>query len=189
MRRRSGRGVSVAAIGLLLLVAGGAQAAERGGLFGLGRELGGKGPVVVTSRALEYDYKRNVVVYRGGVDARQGAVRLRCDELTIRLAKRPGQAGPGQNLAVQEVVAAGAVRIDQGARWATGGRATFDQTTRTFVLTESPVLHDGPNEIAGSRVVVYLDEDRSVVEGGSGRVKAVLFPDAAGAPGPDAERR
>jgi lipopolysaccharide export system protein LptA len=38
------------------------------------------------------------------------------------------------------------------------------------------VLHDGPNEVVGDRVVVYLDEDRSVVEGGRKRVKAVLFP-------------
>jgi lipopolysaccharide export system protein LptA len=42
------------------------------------------------------------------------------------------------------------------------------------------VLHDGPNQIAGDRVIVYLDEDRSVVEGGDKRVKAVLFPERDG---------
>jgi len=31
--------------------------------------------------------------------------------------------------------------------------------------------------VAGDRVIVYLDEDRSVVEGGRKRVKAVLYPD------------
>ena len=61
--------------------------------------------------------------------------------------------------------------------WATGGRAVFDQERRTLVLSENPVLHDGPNQIAGDRVVVYLDENRSVVEGGDKRVKAVLFPE------------
>ena len=79
------------------------------------------------------------------------------------------------------MVASGSVRIDQGTRWAVGGKATFDQSNRTLVLTESPVLHDGPNEVAGDRVVVYLDEDRSVVEGGRKRVKAVLFPGKDGA--------
>jgi lipopolysaccharide export system protein LptA len=69
------------------------------------------------------------------------------------------------------------VRIDQGDRWATGGRAVYDQVRRTLVLSESPVLHDGPNQIAGDRVVVYLDQNRSVVEGGEKRVKAVLFPE------------
>jgi lipopolysaccharide export system protein LptA len=77
---------------------------------------------------------------------------------------------------VKEIVATGSVRIDQGTRFATGGKAVFDQTSRTVVLTENPVLHDGSNEVAGDRVVVFIDENRSVVEGGRKRVKAVVFP-------------
>jgi len=171
-----------------LLLALAAGAAERGGIFGLGRELGGKGPVTVVSKTLEYDYKRNVVTYRGEVEATQGTVRLHSDELTVRLIGAPG-GGDEQKITLQQVVATGAVRIDQGTRWATGGRAVFDQERRTFILTENPVLHDGPNEVAGDRVVVYLDEDRSVVEGGQGRVKAVLFPDGPKAGPHDAGRR
>jgi lipopolysaccharide export system protein LptA len=153
-------------------------AADQGGIFGLGREMGGKGPVTVTSKTLEYDYSANVVTYRGDVEATQGNVRLRSDELTVRLVGAP-QGDADEKVSLQQVVATGNVRIDQGSRWATGGRAVFDQAQRTFILTEHPVLHDGPNEVAGDRVVVYLDENRSVVEGGQGRVKAVLFPDAA----------
>ena len=52
------------------------------------------------------------------------------------------------------------------------------------MLTENPVLHDGQNEVAGDRVVVFLDEDRSVVEGGQQRVKAVLYPDSSSRRGP-----
>src|SRR5205807_176813 len=55
-------------------------------------------------------------------------------------------------------------------------KAVFDQTQRTLVLTENPLLHEGPNEVAGDRVIVFLDENRSVVEGGRKRVKAVLYP-------------
>jgi len=57
-----------------------------------------------------------------------------------------------------------------------GGRATYEQEQRTLVLTENPVLHDGPNIVIGERVTVYLDENRSVVEGGQKRVKAVFHP-------------
>jgi len=149
-------------------------------------------PITVTSQTLEYDYKRNVVVYRGAVRAEQGDVQLTSDELTIHLASadepaaapaerakddRPaGEGTLGGRVQLREIVATGRVRIDQGERWATGGRAVFDQTKRILVLSGDPVLHDGPNQIAGDRVVVYLDEDRSVVEGGHKRVKAVLFP-------------
>jgi lipopolysaccharide export system protein LptA len=149
-------------------------------------------PITVTSRTLEYDYKQNVVVYRGDVRAEQGDVHLTSDELTIHLAsaetpaekpatdaageRAAGEGTLGGRVQLREIVATGNVRIDQGERWATGGRAVFDQTKRILLLTGDPVLHDGPNQIAGDRVVVYLDEDRSVVEGGQKRVKAVLFP-------------
>lgn len=175
-----------------------------GGLLGFGGFGKGKGPVTVTSDRLEYDYKSNVVVYRGTVEVVQGDVKLKSETLTITLAddERPagklgskdaakpadgGEAVPAAAPApapgatgdarVKEIVAQGSVRIDQGARWAVGGRAVYDQAARTFILTDNPVLHDGPNEVAGDRVVVYLDEDRSVVEGGRKRVKAVLYPD------------
>lgn len=149
-------------------------------------------PITVSSHTLEYDYKANVVVYRGDVRAAQGDVHLRSDVLTIRLldAARPSDDGDaakertlGGRVQLREVEATGGVRIDQGERWATGGRAVFDQQKRTLVLSENPVLHDGPNQIAGDRVIVYLDENRSVVEGGDKRVKAVLFPERDASPG------
>jgi lipopolysaccharide export system protein LptA len=162
-------------------------------------------PITVTSRTLEYDYKTNVVVYRGDVQAEQGDVKLKSEALTIRLLskddkktkdggdtkandaadqpppttdpKPAGDATLDGRVQVRDIEATGSVRIDQGDRWATGGRAVYDEQRRTLVLSENPVLHDGPNQIAGDRVVVYLDENRSVVEGGDKRVKAVLFPD------------
>ena len=172
-----------------------------GGPFEFGSFGKSKEPVTVISDTLEYDYKANVVVYRGNVVATQAATKLTSDVLTITMdndkqngnqgakPKAPAAAGdpPADPPAeqppassdtgrVQVIVATGNVRIDQGTRWAVGGRATYEQQGRTLVLTENPVLHDGPNEVVGDRVIVYLDENRSVVEGGQKRVKAVLYP-------------
>jgi len=159
-----------------------------GALFDLGTVDNHKQPITVNADTLEYDYKNNVVVYRGDVQAAQGEVKLRSDTLTVTFetvkdGTQPKAADPPVptpttkgTQRVHEVVAVGSVRIDQGARWATGGKAVFDQSQRTMVLTENPVLHEGLNEVAGDRVVVYLDENRSVVEGGRKRVKAILYP-------------
>ena len=160
-----------------------------------------KEPIVVTSDRLEYDYRSNVVVYKGAVQATQGRLKITSDTLTVTFADANGggkgeakgdtkpdakatapasQGGialGGGSARLREIVAAGKVRIEDGTRWATGGRAVFDQTNRTLVLSETPVLHDGANEVLGDRVIVYLDEDRSVVEGGRKRVKAVHYPD------------
>src|SRR6185503_3137871 len=164
--------------------------AKEGGLFD-GADFGNrKDPVIITSDALEYDYKGNVVTYRGDVVTTQGDLKMRSDTLTVTF-DRDGAApapAPAQGKArapeapsdakqrLRQIVAVGNVRIDNGARWATCGRAVFDQEDRTLVLTETPVIHDGSNEVAGDRVVVYLDENRSVVEGGRKRVKAVFHP-------------
>jgi lipopolysaccharide export system protein LptA len=157
--------------------------ADGAGLFDA-FELGGrKGPITITADGLEYDYKSNIVVYRGDVLATQDQVKLRSDTLTVTFASQapgnPPAAGRGSQR-VDQIVAVGKVRIDHGTRWATGGRAVFDQSKRTLVLSETPILHDGGNEVAGDRVIVYLDEDRSVVEGGRKRVKAVLQPGQGG---------
>jgi len=186
--RRLGR-----SLGLALLVVSSAAAAQgqKNG-DGLGLGLGalgdGKEPVTVTSDKLEFDYKKNVVVYSGTVNAEQGDLKIKSDELRITLKptdRKEAAAGDAPESAtavdeesarVQEIVASGNVRIDQGGQWAVGGKAIFDQQARTFVLTDNPVLHQGPNQVTGDRVVVYLDENRSVVEGGRSRVKAIVHP-------------
>jgi lipopolysaccharide export system protein LptA len=156
----------------------------------------GKGPVRIDSDSLELDYKGSLVTYKGHVEVVQGDVTLNSDRLSIRYdpsaVKRsdtpadaqptpptPAAAGPAGADAnkIKEIVAEGNVRIRQGTRLAEGRRAVFDQAKQTVVLSDNAVLHDGPNQVAGERVIVYLQEERSVVESGSStRVKAVLYP-------------
>lgn len=156
-----------------------------------------KGPVQIDSDSLELDYKDSLVTYRGHVQVTQGDITLNSDRLSIRYdpaavrradqnpssAPTPGDSASKQPAVakgaerIKEIVAEGNVRIRQGTRLAEGRRAVFDQAKQTVVLSDGAVLHDGPNHVAGERVVVYLQEERSVVEGGSSsRVKAVLYP-------------
>jgi lipopolysaccharide export system protein LptA len=132
-----------------------------------------KDPIHVKSDELEFDYEANRVVYRGTVNVVQGDVTIDCRELVVNLVR----GGEKDDLQLQEVVAIGDVVITQGQRKATGGRAVFDQVKRQVTLLENPMLRDGPNEVAGERIVVYLDENRSVVESSpQKRVSAILYP-------------
>lgn len=136
------------------------------GSFALGGE---RGPVRIDADRMEFDYKTMVLTYRGTVTVTQADMTLRSDTLRVTLdGENPDKP--------REVVAEGKVQIDKGARRATGGRAVFNNAERTVTLSEQARLQDGPNEVAGERVVVYLDEERSVVEGGQDRVRAVLYP-------------
>lgn len=125
-------------------------------------------PVNVQADKLEFDYEQRVLVYQGRVLVEQGEIELRTDLLTITLGK--------DKVALRSVVAVGNVLLKQGKRTATAGRAVFDNQAQTVVLSENAVLTDGANQITGERIVVDLARETSVVEGGSGRVRAILYP-------------
>lgn len=140
-----------------------------------------KEPIEVSSEGLEFDYKGQKAIFRGGVHVVQGDIELGSDLLTVKYA----EAGEEQQL--REVTAEGNVRITQGARKATGKRAVFDQSNRTLVLTGDALLEEGVNQVAGDTIVVYPDESRMEVRGENRRVKVILFPkkDEAKAAKPD----
>jgi lipopolysaccharide export system protein LptA len=145
-------------------------------------------PIKIKSDSLELDYRGGTVTYRGAVHVTQGDLTLTSDRLIIAFnqgalegATTGGGTAPDDAVAqrIREIVAEGHVRIEQKARVASGRRAVFDQARQTIVLTDDAVLQEGPNQVSGERIVVYLDEQRSVVEGGSrSRVQAVLYPDS-----------
>src|SRR5262245_49501392 len=92
MRRRRDPLLLIALAAVLAATAAAQEPAGRDSLLG-SFELGkSKEPIIVTSDTLEYDYKKNVAVYHGTVEAAQGTFRLHSDTLTVAL-QRDGQGG------------------------------------------------------------------------------------------------
>jgi len=140
----------------------------RGVFEGLGFDREG-GPVSIKADSLEVDYVSDRLTYRGNVVVRQNDVVLRSDRLD--LVYKVDDRDP-----IVKAEASGRVSIQKGATKAVGGRAVYERRTKTIVLSEDPMLQQGPNRIGGEKIKVYLAEGRSVVEGGRGRVRAVLYP-------------
>lgn len=121
------------------------------------------GPINIKSDTMSFDYKNSVVVFSGHVHAEQAGNELTTDTLHVQMNK--------QNQ-IQEMIADGNVRMSQGQRWATGDHAVLDESAHTLVLTGSPVVHDGNDQIAGSKITVFLQSGKSEVA----EPKAVIFP-------------
>jgi len=123
-----------------------------------------KGPINIKSDSLSLDYKNKIIVWIGNVHAIQSGSDLVCDVMHVYYGVDFND--------IKSVVADHNVKITQGGRWSTSDHAVLDQTARTVTMTGNPVIHDGPDQITGSKVLVYLDTQKSVVEG----ARAVIFP-------------
>ena len=126
-------------------------------------------PIDIVSDTVEANQKQNVVTFKGNVVAKQENVSLYANMLTIYYD--PDTKG------IKTVVATGNVKIVQLERRATSQKATFHQDENKMVLDGEAVIREGENVIRGERVIYYVDEERSVVEGGKGgRVSTTITP-------------
>jgi lipopolysaccharide export system protein LptA len=138
---------------------------------GLAQADGERGdePLQVSSQRLESSGDLKQVKFSGDVVARQGDVVIHAGELVVHYTAAGGK--------VSSVEAFGGVRVEQGARVATGERGVFDVAESRCVLTGTPRIQQGGNFVEGDEITFFLDSDRSIVKSQSGsRVNAVFHP-------------
>ncbi|PIV20733.1 MAG: lipopolysaccharide transport periplasmic protein LptA [Deltaproteobacteria bacterium CG_4_8_14_3_um_filter_45_9] len=178
MNPSKGIGLLVILVSLFLFfISGEAQEKKRGGKSGGGasktdRSFGftaSRSPIDITSDTVEADQKTNTVIFKGNVVAKQEDTTLYANTLTITYDQNTKK--------LKEIVAVGNVKVVQLDRRATGQKATFDQDKNKVVLDGEAVVREGTNVIRGERIIFYVDEERSVVEGGKGsRVSTSITP-------------
>jgi len=128
--------------------------------------------ITITSDRMELDQKKNTVIYMGNVVTVRGNVTMKSDTLTATYNSEMKR--------LTEVVAEGNLEMTQGNRMATGTKAIFNSDDNSIVLTGDPVIRQGNSQVSGCRIIMFINEERGVVEGGCQRVKAVIFLDDLG---------
>ena len=167
MGKRIGILVTVFSL-LLFLISGEAQEkkkTEKGGEKGLRAERGfgftaTRSPIDINSDTVEANQKQNTVTFKGNVVAKQEDTTLYANTVTIYYDPNTKK--------LKEIMAVGNVKVVQLDRRATGQKATFHQDENKVVLDGEAVVREGENVIRGERIIFYVDEERSVVEGGQG---------------------
>lgn len=137
---------------------------------------------IVSDRLDAYDETKNVI-FSGNAVATQGDKTIKADRLIIHYKDNPDKAkkqenrGMGETGDLDQVEAVGHVIITQTGRVVTGDHAIFYQDSQKVVMTGNAVMREGKNVIVGHRIIVYLDEDRGVVESDQNkRVTATIYP-------------
>lgn len=148
-------------------------------------------PISIEADRMVSQEKDNSVVFSGNVDARQGDLMIRTDEMTVFYTGN-GQKGDQGSSEVKKLVCQGNVQISQGSWLGTGKRMDYYAEGRKVILSGEAKAWQGQNMVAGKTITYFLDEGRSIVEGPAqaaetgakgkdgkpGRVKAVIQPKA-----------
>jgi lipopolysaccharide export system protein LptA len=160
------------------------------------------GTIDISTDHLEADDQRRLIFLKGNVTVRWEGRVLTCDEadITYQARKmRPQSGGPGRTSGdpgggtegrpgstqkdepdvqheIVRIQARGHVKVTLENRVALSDAAVYDAQSRIITLSGNPRLWRGNDFLSGDRIKVFLDEDRSVVEGGgSEKVKLRLY--------------
>ena len=139
-------------------------------------------PIQITSDRLDAYNEQRLVVFSGNAIAAQADRTIRADSLHLFYRKdASGSAkaisSPGETGDLEKMEARGNVVITQGGRIVTGDHAVWHQDTQKIVVTGNAVLKEAKNVIRGDRIVVLMNENRGMVEGGENkRVTATIYP-------------
>jgi lipopolysaccharide export system protein LptA len=135
-------------------------------------------PIHITSDQVEAFQQQRQIVFSGHVVAAQKDLTVRGDRMTVFYSEEPGgeRKSPDMGGSVERIVVEGNVQITQGDRVATGKMATYHRAENKVVLTGDPKVVRNQDSIQGERITLFLDSEKSIVEGGpSGRVQATIY--------------
>jgi lipopolysaccharide export system protein LptA len=135
----------------------------------------GKIPINIESDLMEAVDKSGIAVFTGHVKATKGDLTIHSDKLEVFYEKRK-QRGETKKT-VKKIVATGHVYITQGERVGIGEQAIYDKPAERITITGAAQVLEGPNRVSGERIIFFINEDRSVVEGSNKtKVEAVVYP-------------
>ncbi|MDY6879923.1 MAG: lipopolysaccharide transport periplasmic protein LptA [Desulfatiglans sp.] len=136
-------------------------------------------PLVIKSKTLEIDDIQKIVTFVDQVNAKKEEFTIDCQKLLVFYRdSSPSKDNTEEQLKIDKIVATGDVRIDRTeGGLATAEKAVYYQQEEKMVLTGNPVVKQGSDFVEGDRILIFLKENRSIVESSKDkRVKAVIFP-------------
>ena len=142
-------------------------------------------PIEIEADRMETSQENSTVFFSGNVQANQGNLVIQADKMTVQYAKSGSgpdtSVAPGAGLTqnIEQIKANGNVKIVQNDWVATGDTMDFNADDRIITLAGNAKAWQNKNMVSGEKIILYLDEGKSVVEKSSSegeRVKAFIYP-------------
>ncbi|MBC8357801.1 MAG: hypothetical protein H8E54_02490 [Candidatus Aminicenantes bacterium] len=133
---------------------------------------------VIRSKTLEVNDKLKVITFTGDVNAKKGDFIVNCQKMLVYYESSSADEKTGDvETKINKIIAAGQVKINRAqGGMATAEKAVYYQQDEKMVLTGNPMVKQGKDFVEGDRIIMFLKENRSVVESlENKKVKAVIF--------------
>jgi lipopolysaccharide export system protein LptA len=140
--------------------------------------------IVITSESLVFRDHDNTALFTGKVVMTKGDFVMRADQMVVHFdgapsttpsAQKSGKPGTPSaaatdrptfgNRAVNLIDATGNVVMQRGDKRAKSKKAVYQQRDETLVLTGDPEAWEEGYRVTGTKMTMFLREDRSIVEG------------------------
>ena len=115
-------------------------------------------PTTITSDSAEFDQKTQKALLSGSVHVIHQGMELWADRVDVKMDK---------DNQVQDMVATGNIVIKRPEGTATCGRAEYKSEGGSMVLTENPILRQGPNLLEAPLIRFNQAEGKFKAEGGT----------------------
>ena len=116
-------------------------------------------PIDISSQRIEVQDRANRAVFAGDVIARQGALTLATERLTVAYTSAGG-------LEINRLDASGNVVVRSPSETARGNFGIYDLDRKLITLVGAVALNRGGSQINGQRLTIDLNSGRAVVDGG-----------------------
>jgi lipopolysaccharide export system protein LptA len=143
------------------------------------KEISRSGPIVIHSNSLEVDQQKKVIVFDGRVRAKTEDMVIDCEKMFVYYLGSPtSKESSVDSSKIDKIIALGNVAVSRSdGSMARAGKAVYYQGEEKIVLTENPCVQQGQDVVEGHKIIIFLNENRSIVEGSeTKRVKATIFP-------------
>ena len=140
-------------------------------------------PILITSERMTLQNREQRLVFEGSVHVQKEDFQMDADRMVVTFVPdSQGNASPGtfsvtasktagtvpsQSRTVSTIHANGHVKIIKGDRRAASQAAVYDQTMDKVILTGNPESWQKDYKVSGTKITIFLKEDRSLVEGSS----------------------
>jgi lipopolysaccharide export system protein LptA len=163
-----------------LLMTAVAQAADPAGTVTGGPSANGRTDITATRITMRN--QENKAIFEGKVVLTKGVLVVHSDVMVVFF--KPGDAQAADtapkaprkgadelptisNRSVSMIEATGQVKIEKAEGRATCRKAVYNEDERKIILTGDPVAWQHGTRVSGKKIIMFLDDDRTIVEGQS----------------------